>query len=596
MIKPEQLAAMVAQNPQMQQASDQMEQQLMQRGISIEAVIEVIKALEFVLENPDQYQMVLQTAIQKGFVSAGDLPEEFNEKLLLIMLAALHDVASRMSQQQPQPMEQQAFAHGGLAQIASMGRGGDTMLAHINPREAAVLKAMGGSGTVNPNTGLREFKGGGGFLGDIVKIAVPIAANIMFPGLGIVGSALLGGATSALTGGNFAQGALGGALGGGLGSMIGGGASGLVQSMGGSALSGVTQNLIGNSLAGGLGSMAQGKGFEQGALMGGLGTYAGSKVADLAAGNTGALGRALTSGGKTFGDSMAAGYTPQQALLGSLVSGGMSAAAVKPLSIGQKSVDGLDIDMGAYDSQLAKVNAMSGPEFEQYASRPSIDTMSGPEFEVAARGGASPQAATGTGTGIDGTNLGLNKATGSALMNVGTLAALGSMSAVPQDIAPEIQKLSPSQQEYFNRPNQYWDWGKLMSDAQQQNMPLSQYMSSNWQNITGGAYNKPDPSAQAGSNYTPAPMTMASGGLAMMRLAQGGGSGRDDTIDARLSDGEYVMDAETVAMLGDGSTKAGAMKLNQMREKLRQHKGRNLAKGKISANAKSPLNYIAEVA
>jgi hypothetical protein len=82
MIKPEQLAAMVAQNPQMQQASDQMEQQLMQRGISIEAVIEVIKALEFVLENPDQYQMVLQTAIQKGFVSAGDLPEEFNEKLL----------------------------------------------------------------------------------------------------------------------------------------------------------------------------------------------------------------------------------------------------------------------------------------------------------------------------------------------------------------------------------------------------------------------------------------------------------------------------------------------------------------------------------
>jgi hypothetical protein len=89
---------------------------------------------------------------------------------------------------------------------------------------------------------------------------------------------------------------------------------------------------------------------------------------------------------------------------------------------------------------------------------------------------------------------------------------------------------------------------------------------------------------------------MASGGLAMMRLAQGGGSGRDDTIDARLSDGEYVMDAETVAMLGDGSTKAGAMKLNQMREKLRQHKGRNLAKGKISANAKSPLNYIAEVA
>lgn len=37
------------------------------------------------------------------------------------------------------------------------GRGGDTMLAHINPEEAQMLKAMGGSGTINPKTGLPEF-------------------------------------------------------------------------------------------------------------------------------------------------------------------------------------------------------------------------------------------------------------------------------------------------------------------------------------------------------------------------------------------------------------------------------------------------------
>jgi len=50
---------------------------------------------------------------------------------------------------------------GGLASLAqnlaSKGRYGDTMLAHINPQEAAVLKAMGGSGTINPRTGLREY-------------------------------------------------------------------------------------------------------------------------------------------------------------------------------------------------------------------------------------------------------------------------------------------------------------------------------------------------------------------------------------------------------------------------------------------------------
>lgn len=73
---------------------------------------------------------------------------------------------------------------------------------------------------------------------------------------------------------------------------------------------------------------------------------------------------------------------------------------------------------------------------------------------------------------------------------------------------------------------------------------------------------------------------------------RGAGSGREDKIPAVLSDGEYVFDAETVAMLGDGSTKAGAQKLDALRVNLRKHKGRNLAKGKISLNAKSPEKYL----
>jgi hypothetical protein len=42
-------------------------------------------------------------------------------------------------------------------QLAMMGRDGDTMLAHINEEEAMMLKQMGGRGTINPMTGLREF-------------------------------------------------------------------------------------------------------------------------------------------------------------------------------------------------------------------------------------------------------------------------------------------------------------------------------------------------------------------------------------------------------------------------------------------------------
>jgi len=46
--------------------------------------------------------------------------------------------------------------------IAAEGRMGDTQLAHINDYEAGLLKSVGGSGTINPATGLVEFLGGGG--------------------------------------------------------------------------------------------------------------------------------------------------------------------------------------------------------------------------------------------------------------------------------------------------------------------------------------------------------------------------------------------------------------------------------------------------
>ena len=72
----------------------------------------------------------------------------------------------------------------------------------------------------------------------------------------------------------------------------------------------------------------------------------------------------------------------------------------------------------------------------------------------------------------------------------------------------------------------------------------------------------------------------------------GEGTGRSDEIPALLSDGEYVIDAETVALLGDGSSKAGAKRLNDFRVNIRKHKGRNLAKGKYSVNARRPERYL----
>lgn len=71
-----------------------------------------------------------------------------------------------------------------------------------------------------------------------------------------------------------------------------------------------------------------------------------------------------------------------------------------------------------------------------------------------------------------------------------------------------------------------------------------------------------------------------------------GAGGREDNIPARLSENEYVWDAETVALLGDGNPDAGAKKLDAMREAVRRKKGRALAKGKISPDAGNPLEYL----
>jgi hypothetical protein len=76
------------------------------------------------------------------------------------------------------------------------------------------------------------------------------------------------------------------------------------------------------------------------------------------------------------------------------------------------------------------------------------------------------------------------------------------------------------------------------------------------------------------------------------RYVKGPGTGRSDDIEARLSDGEYVMDAETVALLGDGSGDEGAKRLDAMRSNLRKHKGKNLRKGEFSHKAKSPEAYM----
>jgi len=71
----------------------------------------------------------------------------------------------------------------------------------------------------------------------------------------------------------------------------------------------------------------------------------------------------------------------------------------------------------------------------------------------------------------------------------------------------------------------------------------------------------------------------------------GAGTGQSDDIPTMLSDGEYVFDADTVAALGDGSTKAGSAVLDRMREEIRKHK-RSAPVNDIPPKAKTAMAYL----
>jgi hypothetical protein len=75
------------------------------------------------------------------------------------------------------------------------------------------------------------------------------------------------------------------------------------------------------------------------------------------------------------------------------------------------------------------------------------------------------------------------------------------------------------------------------------------------------------------------------------RYVRGQGDGQADKIPAMLSDGEYVMDAESVSALGNGSSEAGAKRLDEFRMNLRKHK-RSAPIGKIPPKTKKLNKYM----
>ena len=158
--------------PEVKQAADQIEARLQGVPIDPDQLAQIIHALEFVLQNPKAYPQVRAKAIQDGLIQPNELPEQFDIVLVIALLVAMYELQDRASQ---------GMAHGGLVsaarRLAAAGRGGDTELVHVNSKEKEMLERMGGSGTVNPNTGLKEYKGG--VVGSILSVAVPVASMLL---------------------------------------------------------------------------------------------------------------------------------------------------------------------------------------------------------------------------------------------------------------------------------------------------------------------------------------------------------------------------------------------------------------------------------
>jgi hypothetical protein len=119
----------------------------------------MMQLIQYLYDNKDQYKQIVSELVADGTVDEGDMPPEYDPEFLSTFgTILLEERKLRATDRPPFP---EKFARGGIAEaariVANQGRYGDTMLAHITPEEARMLRTQGGSGTINPVTGLPEF-------------------------------------------------------------------------------------------------------------------------------------------------------------------------------------------------------------------------------------------------------------------------------------------------------------------------------------------------------------------------------------------------------------------------------------------------------
>jgi hypothetical protein len=445
------------------------------------------------------------------------------------------------------------------------------MLVHMTPNEVhglqALAKAHGGSLTVNPKTGLPEA----GFLESVLPIVAMAAATYFTAGAAAPAlSAALAGETALAAGtvtaaGGAAAGALSGAGVGAVGSALQG------KDVGKGALYGG----IGGAIAGGMGAYG---GPESAATSGASEAAQASKAVEGV--NSGAQLTDVTKqmAGNGYGQAANAPMTQQQFADTSAFTGTPQAPGSVPAGGPSPTIDNTPTQ--AEINQIRSPGATGKPSYYSEMGMPSK---------------AMTLAAPGLGADIG--------------MNTPKTQMPGTESYSSQaTLSPDFQGYTPTQPNpyYKAQYTRYAADGGLMALAgggsledkkkkQRASLTADRTLSAmsadqaglanlnnarHAANMTGAS-----PLSSMSLGDLPNPVGAAGGGLANLggysdggRLLKGPGDGMSDNIPAqigrkqpaRLADGEFVVPADVVSHLGNGSTDAGAKRLYSMMDKVRQ--------------------------
>lgn len=476
--------------------------------------------------------------------------------------------------------------HAAAQHIAKKGRGRDKMLVHMSPREVQGLQALakfkGGYLSTNPNTGLPEA----GFLEDILPVVAAAAATYFTAGAAAPYLATAFGPT--------AGGILAGA---GAGALIGGGSAAI---QGGDAGQGALMGGLGGALGGAMGAFptgaetATGTGLTAASTGGTPGLTASPNVAVGASQQlTGAATVSPTTGGLIDPLAKTAGAVPPPASY--IPSGSIGAATpVSPTTASALETAQRSMALANQPVTLSGIGTSPVPS-------PTVSP------NVAQTGGAdkglwsslSPWQKAGVSTAGAALVAEMNRQPG--------VSPIEEEESKLQRISPNFRAQAPV------RPNPYYSaqypvyaGGGIVALANGGGPVERMSMINTSMNPQGGLYPQGmiDKTQYATPTQRPASMEiiesepayqrsnpligaagMARGGIADLgsysdggRMLKGPGDGMSDSIPgiignkqpARLADGEFVVPADVVSHLGNGSTDAGAKKLYAMMDRVRQ--------------------------